>query len=236
MPSEETALTGLAIKENIEENWSPPYYYYNHRDGGHIAAIKAHIGNDLFSKLDLKKFFNQINKSRITRNLKEILGYEKSRVIAAESTVILPRSRPVKYILPYGFVQSPIIASLCLRKSHIGSFLDKVVNTGVFCVSIYVDDIIISGQSENKEVLRSIYHQIIELSIKSGLPINETKSQPPSSEIEAFNIELKQGNLKITDKRMDMFIDAFYKTESQAVKDGITGYINSINNWQSSLL
>ena len=60
-----------------------------------------------------------------------------------ESTVVWPNHTPKAYILPYGFVQSVIIASFCLHKSALGRYLNKLGGSG-FKVSVYMDDIIVS--------------------------------------------------------------------------------------------
>lgn len=51
------------------------------------------------------------------------------------------------YILPFGFVQLPIISSLCLFNSSLGNYLH---NSGIN-VSVYMDDIIISISSSFEE-------------------------------------------------------------------------------------
>ena len=120
VPTEETIQYGLTIKHLIEKKWAVPKYYYHLRNGGHIKALQKHTSNKYFIHLDIQDFFGHINRSRVTRCMKYYLSYKKARKIAVESTVRLPESATKKYILPFGFVQSPIISSICLNKSALG--------------------------------------------------------------------------------------------------------------------
>lgn len=143
VPSSDSITSGNEIKSAIEAYWTPPENYYHLRNGGHVAAMKAHCSNTCFIHLDIKNFFGAINKRRVTRCLKRYFGYHEARRIARESTVKHPTD-PKRYILPFGFVQSPIIASICLFKSSLGKHLNKLPFTKDVVVSVYMDDIIIS--------------------------------------------------------------------------------------------
>ncbi|HEB57236.1 MAG TPA: hypothetical protein ENI98_13240 [Gammaproteobacteria bacterium] len=150
VPTDESLLYGKKVKNEIESKWVTPYYYSHLKAGGHITALKSHIGNNYFIRADIKQFFNSINRTRVTRELKLIFNpYKLARSIACNSIVTKPNSNGKESILPFGFVQSPIIASLCLSKSALGRYLDKLGSTG-FKVTVYMDDIIIStSQSYN---------------------------------------------------------------------------------------
>jgi hypothetical protein len=154
VPNTESREYGKNLKLQIERKWNKPDYYFHLRDGGHVEALKCHLNNTYFIHVDIKNFFGNISKSRITRNLKPFFGYTNSRSIAIESTVRLHSNIEDKYILPFGFVQSPILASLCLHKSRLGVFLDLLNEGDDFVVSVYMDDIIISGKNIRK--LKSI--------------------------------------------------------------------------------
>ncbi len=107
VPTEEMIQYGLNLKQSIQKHWTPPDYYYHLRNGGHVKALKIHTESQYFIFLDIKDFFDSINRSRITRCMKKYFGYDKAREIAIGSTVKSNK----KFILPFGFVQSPIIAS-----------------------------------------------------------------------------------------------------------------------------
>ena len=120
VPSEESLQHGREIKKEIESTWVAPHYYSHLRPGGHVAALRSHIGNKLFIRADVNQFFNSINRTRVTRVLHSIFrDFNKARTAACTSVVTNPNSAKTGFILPFGFVQSPIIASLCLSKSSV---------------------------------------------------------------------------------------------------------------------
>lgn len=201
IPTPETLEEGAFLKKLIELKWRPPENYYHLQCGGHVEAIRRHINGIFFIHADLKKFFNNINRSRITRELKPYLGYEKARSVAMESTVSIPLATGQIFALPFGFVQSTIISSLCLHKSRLGKAiqtLNKIENTEI---SVYVDDIIISTQC--LVAANFALSLINDTANKSGLPLNLDKLNGPSKSITAFNIELSTNSLKITDLRFN---------------------------------
>lgn len=171
VPTDETVQNGIAIKKTIKEKWQPPEYFYHLAKGGHVKALHQHLNNKYFIHLDIKDFFGSINRSRITRCIKEIAPYERAREIAIESTVRHPEFPTQKFILPFGFVQSPIIASICLSKSALGRHLHHLSKKKEFDVSVYMDDIILSSNSpaDLSEQLKLLETA----AIRSGLPLNK---------------------------------------------------------------
>ena len=71
-------------------------------------------------------------------------GYAIARAWANASTVRPPDDEK-RYMLPYGFVQSPILASLALGESRLGKRLCTIAELPQTAVSVYVDDIIVSN-------------------------------------------------------------------------------------------
>ena len=67
-----------------------------------------------------------------------------------------------KKFLPYGFVQSMVLATICIEFSLLGSALIRTYGGGNVRVSMYVDDIILSSDDEGAlvkaydEVLNSV--------------------------------------------------------------------------------
>jgi hypothetical protein len=107
VPTLESVQNGKEIKQAIGRVWLPPTNYYHLRSGGHVKALEAHLHNAIFAHLDIRDFFGSINKTRVTRCVKDLFGYPEGRRIANLSTVVHPDSR--RMILPFGFVQSPIL-------------------------------------------------------------------------------------------------------------------------------
>ncbi|OGS93349.1 MAG: hypothetical protein A2061_01245 [Gallionellales bacterium GWA2_59_43] len=233
VPTDETIATGLQVKELIEGYWSAPDHYYHLRKGGHVLALQKHTKHKFFIHLDIQNFFGQINKSRVTRCLKEHIPYESAREIAVESTVRLPESAETKFILPFGFVQSPIIASLCLSKSALGRYLYRLEQRKGLDVSVYMDDILISG--DNIEELEQELVKIKAAAEKSGLPLNPLKQEGPDTCVSAFNIRLSQGLLKIIPSKLQELANTYSSSTNEHQRAGILNYVLSINLAQAEL-
>lgn len=231
VPNSSAIETGHAIKDEIQSRWKAPTYYYHLREGGHVAALRAHLGQSVFIHVDIKDFFGSINRSRITRVLKGLYSYERAREIANLSTVIFPGEAERRFVLPYGFVQSTIIASICLRKSALGNYLKRISTEDGVAVSVYVDDIVVSlAESSRAE---EIFAGLNDSASKSGLEINPDKIQRPSPAINAFNIELSQSSLSILPGRWNRFLDALRETNNEFRQQAILSYVGSVNGTQA---
>ena len=227
----ESAL-GQRIKSAVEARWKPPRFYFHLREGGHVAAVHAHTPSKFFLRLDIDDFFGRVSRSRVTRCLKSWFPYADAREMASESVVKRPGLEG--FALPYGFVQSPVLASLALEKSKLGTLLHKLNNRGDLRVSVYVDDIIISGDEE--AVLGGVYEKLIDVASKARFPVGVGKREGPAEEITAFNIRISHASLKITDERMAELRLNYHSTTSVYSKTGILGYVNSVNPLQGDTL
>jgi hypothetical protein len=234
VPNDESITFGAALKQAIEEHWKIPHNYYHFKEGGHVAALRQHIHNSFFLRLDIDNFFGQINRSRITRNLNTFCTYANARQYAIESTVRDPDSKEAKYILPFGFVQSPILASLCLRKSALGGYLSSLSKQPNIVCNVYMDDILISGNDSKK--LEDIGGQLEIDASRSRFPLSKTKREGPSESVTAFNVTITQGVLNITQTRMTEFETAFRESNNENQRNGILRYIESVNPSQSASL
>lgn len=232
VPSKDMYLAGRKIHNFILRKWRPCFYYYHMRGGGHVVAAKIHLENHFFALIDISNFFECTSQSRVTRELKTLLPYWKAREVAKLSTVRVPRSDPKRFSVPYGFPQSPILATLCLNNSYAGKLIETLRCNYNFTVSIYMDDIIIS--CNDYDALSYCYEQICLSLIKSRYSLNLTKLQYPSQEIEVFNLKLSHKNLMVTSKRMDDFIKSYSESKNYFEREGIAAYVRSINPDQAN--
>lgn len=228
VPTAESIKTGQEIKRAIESRWTPPPNYYHLLAGGHVEAVRAHTDNTWFIHIDIKNFFGSINRSRVTRCLKNLFGYERAREIANLSTVIHPKWGV--FILPFGFVQSPIIASICLYKSALGKCLRSLQTSGL-TVSVYMDDLIISSKKLDTahKALADIKHH----AERSGFQLNREKEEGPAPKITAFNIDLSASQIAIEPTRLKAFSKSLESSTSSHQQLGILGYIQSVNTKQA---
>lgn len=153
-----------------------------------MAALNSHISNTFFCKIDLENFFGSINLSRITRVLKDYFKYREARELAKHSTVLNPKG---VHHLPFGFPQSTLIATVAFHKSKVGGLINKLWRDPNITITVYVDDIIISSQSECQ--LYAAFKKIIDSIEASKFSVALNKKTNPCHEIEAFNIILKKG-------------------------------------------
>jgi hypothetical protein len=184
-PTKETKAAGEEIRKAICEKWHPPVTYYHLRSGGHVRALQSHLHHKYFIRADIDDFFGSVNRSRITRCLKGQFGYAQARRMAILSTVPHP-AESARWMLPYGFVQSPILASLSLACSRLGTYLAALSKVDGVAVSVYVDDIVVSSNCISS--LTECLTKLTGVAEKSGFLLNDAKVQGPAMSIIVFNI------------------------------------------------
>lgn len=219
-PTENGYRIGRDVKARVEGAYTFDPYFYHLQSGGHVAALHAHRQNVYFCKVDIENFFYSIARNRITRWLKET-GIKRPVHYAKWSCVKSPYGCPA-YALPYGFVQSPILATLVLAKSELGQFLREIAHDTT--VAVYVDDISISGN--NISVLRDAYSRLLDAAKRASFELNARKSVKPCNALEVFNCTLRQGHTAVTQGRVSMF----YEGERSATSvDGFARYCLSVS-------
>ncbi|MDB5606620.1 MAG: hypothetical protein JWP25_3520 [Bradyrhizobium sp.] len=171
-----------------------PDYFYHYKPGGHVAAMHAHVENTLFFKIDIQNFYYSIARMRVTRALRSY-GYPGANTLAMWSTVRNPIPGNHAHVLPIGFVQSPLLASLVLMKSPVATAIERAISNGVR-VSVYMDDFI--GSHADATVLEIAYADIRDASVAAGLIPNPTKLVPPTWAITAFNCDIRFGSANVT--------------------------------------
>ena len=198
-PNEFGRKLGAELCKKVLKAYPLDPFVYHFKDGSHVAALHLHRTNKYFCKTDLEKFFYSINRNRVKRALKEI-GIPKPEYFARWSTVKNPF--PVGgYALPYGFVQSPLIATVVLAHSQIGNFLRNLDKS--ITASVYMDDICLSGPDQ--AALQLALEGLIQAVGEAGLKLNDGKTVLPSDKIDIFNCRMEQGNTEVLQIRVDKF-------------------------------
>ena len=222
---------GLNIKAEILNRWEPPKYFFHYKNGGHISAIKAHLNNEVFTIIDISSFYPSITKNKIIKSLKKIeIPRLDTFEYAAESVV----SEKGKLVLPYGFVQSPIISSLVLHKSAVGRVLGNCTPT--LKLSVYVDDIIISSLEDDIGDLENYGEQLVEGMQQTHFKINEDKSAFEMPTVEAFNINVTHKYMEITQEKMSEFYRRVKVNPTSLEATGIINYVKQVNLSQGDFL
>ncbi len=218
VPNDMCLKKGYELKGLIERVDFDPFYYHL-RKGGHVAALHAHRPQRWFARVDIERFFYSISRNRVARSLYEI-GVPKAGDFAKWSCVKSPYGSPA-YALPYGFAQSPILATLVLSRSPVGDFLRSIVSEVV--VSAYVDDIAISGN--DRDQLDVIFTQLAETIREADFSVNATKTAPTGEAIELFNCDLRFLRTAVTDERKGRFYSEKHTGDSE---DGFDRYCLTI--------
>jgi hypothetical protein len=229
VPSESTRKAGSVVHAAILRRWRVPHHFYHLRSGGHLAAIKAHLHNRCFSTLDISGFFDSVARSKIYRALRSIgIDRQNAWEIAQQSTV---EKMPGSFSLPYGFVQSPVLASLALDRSVLGRQIAVLARSNQVRLSCYVDDLVLSGVEQC--AVEDGRLALIEAARQSNFVINTTKSQLPGRQITVFNIVLSNGEMALTADRMYKFEkDLIHGTQPAA--EAILAYARSVNSTQAN--
>ncbi|MGG1950441.1 reverse transcriptase domain-containing protein [Ralstonia solanacearum] len=230
VPTNEGVKEGRELKAAIEQIWTAPDYYYHLRPGGHVAALREHTASEVFLHLDVEDFFGSISANRITRALKGRVSYETAREWATKSVVRHPLD-PKKTILPFGFVQSQILASLVLRDTAFGRRIHALSKRPEFVVTVYVDDILIS--CPDMEAATEVAEELQAAAERSKFVLSSKKTEGPASTVTAFNVVLAKHFLAISETRMNEFKAVLEATTSPRQRDGILRYIEQVNGSQA---
>jgi hypothetical protein len=178
-------------------------HYYHFTKGAHVAALHAHRGHRYFARIDLKNFFYSIGRNRVKAALKEI-GVCSAEHYAKWSTVRNPYEDP-RYSLPYGFPQSPLLATLVLHLSALGTSIANLPPD--ILKSVYLDDIALSG--DDVAALTDAFGKLKEAVAAAHFILNDDKVREPAEQIDLFNCDLSRGSSSVTDER----VAAFYAAE-----------------------
>ncbi len=225
VPSELGRKIGTDLKLQLEHAVTFEDFYYHLQPGGHVDAIHRHREKQFFARLDISNFFYSISRSRLDRVLKEC-GIGRHTHYAKWSTVRNPYSK-AGYAVPFGFVQSPIAASLVLKSSPLGKTLTKLSSS--ITVSVFVDDIAVSSNSA-EETLAAF--NLLELSMKdSGFLSNEKKRREPSTAIDIFNCALQHNITEVTSDRIRAFDELERSAESKIAFAAYCGKISRDNQY-----
>lgn len=226
VPTPDAVIAGKRIKRALEKCWQPPSYYFHLKAGGHVEALRSHLGHDNFLRIDIQDFFGSISRTRVTRCLKDKFGYSIARAYANASTVPDPVVEK-RIIIPFGFVQSQILAAVCLSESALGIYLGKLSKNPSVALTVYVDDIIVS--TSNAVFLDHVLKDIQDAAEKSRFVLNTGKQEGPAAAITAFNIVLAKGSMAVDAERYKRFEEALTEATSEHQRRGITSYVASVN-------
>ena len=223
---------GTRLHNRILRAWKPPSFFYHLQPGGHLAAVRAHLPNNFFLYADLERFYDSISRTRIHRALKKI-GWSQSDAwkTACRSTVKKSKAKEA-YCLPFGFVQSPILASVVLATSAFGAAIQMISAKGI-AISIYMDDVLVSSDDVNE--LIAVQNELMVAVATAGFSFGSAKKSDPSPSADLFNLNISNNSMALTSRRIAEFVDAL-KTANPARREGILSYVKNINKNQYDIV
>lgn len=190
-----------------------------------------HLGSEFFAAIDLSNFFGTVGRSKIVRSLKRLgFTYKEAGEIASASTV----RDGGRAFVPYGFVQSPLLASIALAESYLGRQLAGLRRKGVK-VSLYVDDLVLS-HVDDEATLSEAVDTLVEAATISGFLVNGAKLQRPSRTVVAFNIRLSHGRLELMPDRLLDFRQRLAGSGPDASAMATISYVDMIDVRQGDIL
>lgn len=190
---------GKKVKRKVAKKYTFEKFIYHFKEGSHVVALHRHRNNAFFCRVDISRFFYSVKRNRLKRVLKSI-GISKAEEYAKWSTVKNPFEGG-GYVLPYGFIQSPILATLVLAESPIGAFLRSLPDT--ITPSVYMDDLCLSAQDEAE--LKVAFDGLVAAVAEAGFTLNDEKTREPAPQIDIFNCSLKIGNTVVLPERIEEF-------------------------------
>ncbi len=228
VPTDKCRTEGERIVKAVLKRWTPPNYFFHFQPGGHMAAGFTHLSNVAFARLDIASFFDSVGRSKVHRTLRR-LGFSQKDAwdVAVRSTV--KKDGLPGYSLPFGFVQSPILASAALDLSALGA---AFLASSAIRLSVYVDDILLSAADERE--LGQYVSGLRQAAAASGYQLHTGKAQL-GTQVEAFNLRLSNGDARITDERMRKFV-AVERTAQGLREAAIIRYVQIINPEQAEEL
>lgn len=232
VPTEQGYELGEAIAKKVGKQWRAPAFYYHMQSGGHIAAARQHVNHAHIASIDLARFFNQVTRTKVHRALCQI-GFQHAEALEmARDSTVEEEPGSGRFSLPFGFVQSPILASVALSRSALGRAIRRAKSETV-AVTVYVDDITISSNSRDHVV--GALEAFDREAARSLFSFNPHKAQGPADEIRCFNLILGNGTMAVSDDRYREFVEAIQNGFPEQ-QEGILGYVASVNLAQHAAL
>lgn len=187
------------LRGTIESLWRPHPAFRTFADGGHVAALRPHVGKQWFAVIDLEGFYDHVTRTKVCRAL-EAIGLPRAAAyrLAGNSTI----RQGDRYCLVRGFRQSAMLAALVLDRSLFGSSLWRQSYSAD--ITVFSDDIILS--SDDKDALDRDFYHAVRMLERSNFKVNPSKTQAPSPKATVFNIHLSREGLRLTDERMWRFL------------------------------
>lgn len=226
-----------------------PEYLFSCKKRSSIGGAALHAKQpDVIIKVDIKKFYPSTHRDKIYKFWKYdmLMSSSVAELMTNITTISLPEENLITSFLannnitsfnhiPTGAPTSPVLAFLCNWRMY--DRINKIVTDHNGSLSVYVDDITISGVNKPKEVFYlirdEIFHNGYRISArKSGIKRNISAIEI-NGVIITRNGELRVPN-RINKKLMENKEVADYDFSAKASVDGLRNYKRMIRNAKST--
>lgn len=215
---------GRNIIRQVKRRYTPDgVFFHIGKRGGHVAALHAHKSSKFFSRLDISNFFGQVTRGKVVRALRRVGFGERRAFDFAIHSVVVEGDRKV---LPFGFCQSPLLATLALERSQLGLAFKTVTETKPVLLSVYMDDIVLSG--DDRAQVSSASASLLSAAEIAGFPLSVEKMAVAVESVEVFNCDLAEHEIILRDDRMRKFVEQ-YGTTTDLGKWAIERYISALS-------
>ena len=196
----------------------PDYLHSGVRGKSYITNAQQHIGAPRLLKLDIEKFFPSTRRGYIYHFFSNFLE------CSADVSAVLAKISTYKGYVPTGSCLSQIIAFY----AHLDMFsrIDKVAEDHNLVMTCYVDDITISGQHINKQLLIEIRRILKTHNLKSNITKERLYLNSQPREVTGL-IVTKNGLLLPNKKHKDIY-DSFMHLPSLEDTPNKLAYIESL--------
>jgi hypothetical protein len=222
VPTKASIDRGKMIISRVAKRYAPhPIFYHIGKRGGHVAALRRHLVSTYFSRFDLTNFFGNVVRAKVCSALRDI-GFSNRVAFAwATDSCVVKDGRK---FLPQGFPQSPLLATLVLEHSALGTKLVELSNQVL--VTVYMDDLILSASTV--EDVTAASEQVLAAAAGAHFPVSENKTALAQGTVEAFNCQLTHHAMRLTAQRLDQFASQ-WRGGTVASQQGIDRYVEAIN-------
>src|ERR1039458_2688934 len=117
VPTDRCRDIGTELMELVRARIEFERHYYHFFKGAHVAALHTLRAHKYFARIDLRNFFYSVGRNRVKTALRAI-EVPRADHYSKWSTVRTPYDGP-RYALPYGFPQSPLLASLDRKSTRL---------------------------------------------------------------------------------------------------------------------
>jgi hypothetical protein len=186
--------------------------------------------------MDIRRFYDAVTRSKVHRSLRNIGLKQRHALDAAMRSTVskAPSGRGPPYSLPFGFVQSPMLATLGLMSSALGAAISNIHSARSVTVSVYMDDIILSG--DRLADLDAAKASLEEAATAAGFTFHPTKGSGPAPSVIVFNLNIRHKEMELTPNRYAEFETEILADSVGYITGGILSYVSIVNAAQHSAL